>query len=69
MYLNIDGYFCPANPKGGGDSAALGECYYYSKFTRDKVGIILHLAGILPASILVCFQFTPFIRHKWILIH
>ena len=30
---------------------------------------MLHLAGILPASILACVQFTPFIRHKWIIIH
>lgn len=68
MYLNFDRYFCPPNPSGG-DGAAPGECYYYTSFTRDKVGIILHLAGILPASILVCLQFTPIIRHKWIMIH
>ncbi|KAF1927247.1 uncharacterized protein M421DRAFT_66072 [Didymella exigua CBS 183.55] len=68
MYFSFDGHFCPPNPQGG-DSAAPGECYYYTTFTRDKIGIMLHLAGILPASILVCFQFTPFIRHKWIIIH
>ncbi|KAJ4398910.1 hypothetical protein N0V91_009864 [Didymella pomorum] len=68
MYLNFNGYFCPANPVGGG-SAAPGECYYYSTFTRDRIGIVLHLAGILPASLLVCVQFTPVIRHKWIIIH
>lgn len=68
MYLNFNGNFCPTNPKGG-DSAAPGECYYYTTFTRDKIGIMLHLAGILPASLLVCVQFTPFIRHKWIIIH
>jgi hypothetical protein len=68
MYLNFNGQFCPSTPSPG-NSAAPGECYYYTNFTRDRVGIMLHLAGILPASILVCLQFTPFIRHKWILIH
>ncbi|KAH6616850.1 hypothetical protein C7974DRAFT_442698 [Boeremia exigua] len=69
MYLNFDRYFCPPDPSGGGNSAGPGECYYYTTFTRDKVGIILHLASILPASILVCFQFTPIIRYKSILLH
>ncbi|KAF3039390.1 hypothetical protein E8E12_007955 [Didymella heteroderae] len=68
MYLDFNGSLCPTNPKGG-DSAAPGECYYYATFTRDKIGIMLHLAGILPASLLVCVQFTPFIRYKWIIIH
>ena len=68
MYLSFNGNFCPANPKGG-NSAAPGECYFYTTFTRDKAGIMLHLAGILPATVLVCVQFTPFIRHKWIIIH
>jgi NADH:ubiquinone oxidoreductase subunit 6 (subunit J) len=68
MYLNFDGNFCPAESKGG-NSAAPGECYYYKTFSRYKIGILLHLAGILPASILVVLQFTPFIRHKWILVH
>lgn len=30
---------------------------------------MLHLAGILPASVLAVVQFTPFVRHKWIIIH
>lgn len=68
MYLDFNGHFCPIDPQGG-NSAAPGECYYYTNFNRDKVGIMLHLAGILPASVLVCVQFTPFIRHKWIIIH
>ncbi|UPX16405.1 uncharacterized protein EKO05_0006808 [Ascochyta rabiei] len=68
MYLNFNGQFCAPNPASG-DSAAPGECYYYTRFTRDKIGIMLHLAGILPASLLVVLQFTPFIRHRWILIH
>lgn len=68
MYIDINGHFCPVNPQGG-NSAAPGECYYYTAFNRYKIGILLHLVGIMPACILVCVQFTPFIRHRWILIH
>lgn len=34
-----------------------------------RTGIIIHLASILPAGFLVCFQFVPAIRHKFILFH
>lgn len=40
-----------------------------TKNQAKRVGIIMHLASILPAGILVVFQFTPVIRHKFILIH
>lgn len=70
MYLNYSTHFCPARGKAsGGNSAAPGECYWYDTFTQYKIGIILHLAGILPASILAVCQFTPFIRHRWIIVH
>jgi len=59
QYLSFDA-FC----KG----AAPGECFYYRK-GHEKAGIIIHLAGILPASFLACFQFVPVIRHKAILFH
>jgi len=59
QYLSFD-TFC----KG----AAPGECFYYRK-GHEKAGIIIHLAGILPASFLACFQFVPVIRHKAILFH
>ncbi|OLN97920.1 hypothetical protein CCHL11_02607 [Colletotrichum chlorophyti] len=52
----------------GEDGAAPGECFYYRR-GHEKVGIIIHLAGILPASFLACFQFIPVIRHKVILFH
>ncbi|KAK2049353.1 hypothetical protein LZ31DRAFT_339932 [Colletotrichum somersetense] len=58
-YLSFDA-FC----KG----AAPGECFYYRK-GYEKAGIIIHLAGILPAGFLACFQFVPVIRHKAILFH
>jgi hypothetical protein len=69
MYLNFDAYLCPAGGSDDGNSAAPGECYYYQTFPRYKIGILLHLASILPASILVVIQFTPFIRHRWMMIH
>ena len=63
-YLDFDGIFCGGNPH-----AAPGECFYFRKYARDRVGIVMHLAAILPAGILVCFQFVPAIRHKFILVH
>jgi uncharacterized membrane protein len=67
MYLNLTGVFCAAG--AGGDGAAPGECYYYLGFTQYKVGIILHLAGVLPASILAIIQFIPAVRYKAIIVH
>ncbi|OAA59254.1 hypothetical protein ISF_06189 [Cordyceps fumosorosea ARSEF 2679] len=68
MYLDIDGTFCKSGSKTG---AAPGECYYYSGRggSRYRIGIILHLAAILPAGLLVGFQFVPVIRHKALLFH
>ena len=54
-YLNFYRVYC-AND-------SLGECYY------DQLGLILHLAGILPAAFLACFQFIPVIRHKLLILH
>jgi hypothetical protein len=69
MYLDFDGHFCPAEARNNGTGAAPGECYYYRNFLRYKVGILLHLAGVLPASVLAVVQFTPFIRQRWIVVH
>lgn len=52
----------------GEDGAAPGECYYYRQST-EKIGIIVHLAAILPASFLACLQFIPVIRHKALMVH
>lgn len=57
MYLNFSQNFCPhGGPSEGGNSAAPGECYYYLNFSRYKIGILLHLAGVLPASLLAVVQ-------------
>jgi NADH:ubiquinone oxidoreductase subunit 6 (subunit J) len=69
MYLNFRQNFCPYGGTSGSNGAAPGECYYYLNFDRYKIGIILHLAGILPAGILAVIQFTPFIRYRWIIVH
>ncbi|KAF9873537.1 hypothetical protein CkaCkLH20_08996 [Colletotrichum karsti] len=68
MYLNFDKILC--GPGFSTTQRALpGECYYYRNFTRDRIGIVMHLACILPASFLVCWQFVPIIRRRWILFH
>ncbi|EQK98980.1 hypothetical protein OCS_05312 [Ophiocordyceps sinensis CO18] len=64
MYLNVDGVFCGNGPSG----AVPGECYYYRR-GLERAGLILHLAGILPAGFLAVFQFVPVIRHKILIIH
>ncbi|KAF5026238.1 hypothetical protein F66182_1669 [Fusarium sp. NRRL 66182] len=72
IYLDFDGALCPSEPPTGkvygSRGAAPGECYYYRRVV-GKIGIILHLAGILPAAVLVVFQFMPAIRHKALLVH
>lgn len=69
MFLNFSIYCPESNEANGTSTAAPGECYWYKSFQRYKVGILLHLVGVLSAGLLAVFQFTPFIRHKWIMIH
>ncbi|KZM22334.1 uncharacterized protein EKO05_0007943 [Ascochyta rabiei] len=69
MYLDFNGQYCPSEARTNGSGAAPGECYYYRTFPRYKIGILLHLAGILPASAIAVIQFTPFFRQKWIVVH
>ncbi|KAI0197138.1 hypothetical protein EV127DRAFT_355719 [Xylaria flabelliformis] len=67
-YLNFWGIFCNPNSPGG-NGAIPGECFYYTQPGRYQIGIILHLAAILPAGLLACFQFVPVIRHKALIFH
>lgn len=60
MYLNINGKFIT--------STIPGDAVRYLRGVK-RAGIIIHLACILPAAFLVCFQFVPVIRHKVILFH
>jgi len=66
--LDFHGVFC--NPDAGlGRGALPGECWYYLRLPREKVGIVLHLATILPAGLLACLQFTPFVRRRAMGVH
>lgn len=67
MYLSFTGIFCNPNVHGI-NGASPGECYYYLR-QPWKTGMQLHLFTILPAGILVCFQFTLWFRHHVILFH
>ncbi|KAK3376118.1 hypothetical protein B0T24DRAFT_504428, partial [Lasiosphaeria ovina] len=69
-YLNYDGVFCAPITEHTDRHLhpAPGECYYHQR-GHTRVGMLMHLATILPAGLLVCLQFVPFIRHRWILLH
>ncbi|KAI2606726.1 hypothetical protein GGR54DRAFT_643956 [Hypoxylon sp. NC1633] len=67
-YLDLYGYFC-GSTTGGSPAAPPGQCFYYLQPGRYQVGIILHLACILPASVLAIAQFTPIVRRKAMQFH
>lgn len=67
QFLNVDGIFC--GPGFSTTNRALpGERYWY-RSGHERIGIILHLATVLPAGLLVWLQFIPAIRYKWITFH
>ncbi|KAK2021938.1 hypothetical protein LX32DRAFT_733123 [Colletotrichum zoysiae] len=43
--------------------------WYYFHEGHYRYGMLIHLACILPAGILMTLQFTPVIRHKFLLFH
>lgn len=49
-------------------SAAPAEWYWY-RHGLYRIGITLHLVTVIPAGILMVFQFVPAIRHRLILFH
>lgn len=63
-YLNIGGNASSSYKKG----AAPGEWYWYREGLA-RVGISIHLGCIIPAGVLMVWQFVPVIRHKFILLH
>jgi hypothetical protein len=67
-YLNFRGVMCPNNPLEGGGRAVPGECYYFENLV-GRTGIMMHLATILPASVLVVFQFVPASRYRFPIFH
>lgn len=60
MYLDISGKFA--------DGASPGEWYWYHS-GHYRVGITLHLGCILPAGLLMVWQFVPIIRRRAIWLH
>ncbi|KAI0871402.1 hypothetical protein GGS24DRAFT_60549 [Hypoxylon argillaceum] len=67
-YIDFWGVFC--NPDRRRASGAMpGECFYFMKPGRYQIGIILHLATILPASLLAVVQFVPIVRQKAMYLH
>jgi hypothetical protein len=50
------------------NGAAPGEWYWYRRGIY-RIGITIHLGGILPAGFLMVWQFVPVIRHKLLIFH
>ncbi|OBT44885.1 hypothetical protein VE00_04775 [Pseudogymnoascus sp. WSF 3629] len=63
-YLNISG----DAPSSFKSAAVTGEWLWYQHGIH-RVGITLHLTTIVPAGILMVFQFVPIIRYKTIVFH
>lgn len=63
-YLNISS----TGSSSFASSASPGEWYWFSTGIY-RIGITLHLATILPAGLLMVWQFVPVIRHKFLLFH
>ena len=43
--------------------------WYYFREGHYRYGMLIHLSTILPAGILMVFQVTPVIRHKFLIFH
>ncbi|KAH7056943.1 hypothetical protein B0J12DRAFT_568745 [Macrophomina phaseolina] len=69
QYLDYRGIYCNRERAGRTISTASpGECYWLDR-GRYKIGMLVHLAGALPAGFLAVFQFVPILRHKAMSIH
>lgn len=69
QYLDLYGTFC-GSASGGEDDATPGECFYYLQSGgRYQLGIMIHLASILPASLLALTQFVPVFRRRALKLH
>lgn len=63
-YLNYGGN-APSSYHSG---SAPGEWYWFQGGIY-RIGLIIHLATILPAGLLMIWQFVPVIRHKLLIFH
>jgi cytochrome bd-type quinol oxidase subunit 2 len=68
-FINFHGTFCRDGGLVPGEGALPGECFYFLRWPPAQIGIMAHLALILPAALLVCSQFVPRIRHRAIRVH
>jgi hypothetical protein len=62
-YLDIDNVFCAQR-----GAALPGECFYLGH-GKGKIGIQLHLTGIMPAALLAVLQLLPVFRRNMLLFH
>ncbi|KAF9880619.1 hypothetical protein CkaCkLH20_01661 [Colletotrichum karsti] len=60
--LDYDGHFKR-------DFALVPGYWYYFRDGHYRYGMLIHLASVLPAGVLMVFQFTPVIRHKFLSFH
>ncbi|KAI9714302.1 MAG: hypothetical protein M1820_000263 [Bogoriella megaspora] len=63
-YLNIGG----SSESSYANGSVPGEWYWY-RSGHYRIGITLHLGTILPAGLLMIWQFIPVIRHKLLIFH
>lgn len=67
QYLNFYGVMC--NPdRSKPSSSAPGECFHLLR-PLYSIGMILHLGGVLPGSMLALVQFVPVVRYKALRVH
>lgn len=67
-YLDFRGVLCPSDPLERRGAAIPGECYHFEALV-GRAGIMMHLAAVLPASVLAVFQFVPAIRYRFLTYH
>ena len=63
-FLNIGGSASSSYANG----SSPGE-WYWASHGLHRFAITLHLATILPAGLLMVWQFVPVIRHKFLIVH
>lgn len=68
-HIDYDSAYCPPDESTLVPRAAPGECWSYRTSWIYELGIRMHLATVIPAGFLACFQFIPLIRRKALAVH
>ncbi|KAL3424405.1 hypothetical protein PVAG01_03686 [Phlyctema vagabunda] len=63
-YMNISGDAYNSYKNG----ASPGEWYWYRR-DHYRIGITMHIVTVIPAGLLMVWQFVPVIRHKALIVH